>query len=361
MKKSTSLFFILLISLQLVVANVYVRYNDTKITYAGRVDVSADNGTGIYWPGTSIDVKFKGTSVDIVMKNGQEDAYFYAILDQDDSKPVKFKAKTVLDTIQLFSGLTNDTHKLRIFKLSNNTSFTHFYGFIFSDKTQILQPDKLPARKIEFYGNSITAGHGVDVLPGKPDSGSPEYFNNYWTYAARTARHFNARYSCIARSGIGFTVSWFPEIMPEIYDRINPTDTDSKWNFHNYTPDIVVINLGQNDKWLTTRAGHPQFKARFGTTAPTEDFIVQAYKNFVTTIRGRYPQATIICALGSMDATRNDSQWPGYIKKAVTELNDSKIYTLFFPYKNTEGHPKSMEQEAMSKVLIDFIDKNIKW
>lgn len=78
-------------------------------------------------------------------------------------------------------------------------------------------------------------------------------------------------------------------------------------------------------------------------------------------IRSKYPKAQIICALGNMDATQKGSPWPGYIVKAVQQLNDSKIYTHFFPYKNTPGHPKVPEQKQMADNLIAYIDKNIKW
>ena len=104
-----------------------------------------------------------------------------------------------------------------------------------------------------------------------------------------------------------------------------------------------------------------QFKYRFGTKAPDEKSIIISYKNFVTTIRNKYPNANIICALGSMDATREGSPWPGYIMKAIGQLNDPKIYTHFFKFKNTDGHPKIAEQKAMANSLIEFIENNIKW
>jgi len=156
-------------------------------------------------------------------------------------------------------------------------------------------------------------------------------------------------------------VSWFPEIMPEVYDRLNPTNSTSKWNFSKYTPDIVVINLFQNDSWIVNNPQNPQFIARFGTTAPTEAFIIKSYQNFIKSIRAKYPNSAIICALGNMDATRVGSAWPGYIEKAAKGLNDAKIFTHFFPYKDTPGHPKVAEQKAMADDLIEFIDKNIKW
>jgi hypothetical protein len=62
-----------------------------------------------------------------------------------------------------------------------------------------------------------------------------------------------------------------------------------------------------------------------------------------------------------MDATREGSPWPGYIRDTVSGLKDKKIYTHFFPYKDTPGHPKVEEQKAMADDLIRFIEKNIRW
>ena len=361
MRRNHILSLLLFIAVTCCYGSILVPITQKSLTYSGRVEKVGNQYAKIFWPGTSVTITFKGTELKAILKNGTEDAWFYAIVDGIENDLKKFKADTLKTSVVLTSDLKDTIHSVQLFKLSNNTSCTYFYGFELADGSTLLDAKPLPERKIEFYGNSITAGHGVDVLPGQEDSGSPEYFNNYWTYATRTARHFNARYSCISRSGIGVMVSWFPIIMPEMYDRLNPEDSSSKWDFSQYTPDIVVINLFQNDMWLTASPDHPQFKARFGTTPPDVSTIIQSYQNFVKSIRNKYPNASIICVLGSMNATEKGSPWPGYIEKAVEGLSDSKIFTHFFPYKNTSGHPKVADQKVMADDLIDFIDKNIKW
>ncbi len=215
-----------------------------------------------------------------------------------------------------------------------------------------------PRRFIEFYGNSITVGAAVEDY--KHDSGDSTYTNNYSSYAAITARHFNADYSCIASSGIGLMVSWGSLIMPDIYDRLNPADSSSKWTFEKQA-DIVVVNLLQNDFALVNLPEFEQFKRRLGDKAPTEAAIINDYKNFIQRLRIHYPAAAIICTLGSMDAVRPGSVWPGYIEKAVKELNDKNVFTCFFPYKNTQGHPKTLEQKQMAAQLIEYIDRHIRW
>jgi hypothetical protein len=123
----------------------------------------------------------------------------------------------------------------------------------------------------------------------------------------------------------------------------------------------VVVSLFQNDCWLTNMPDHEQFRYRFGTAAPGKNYIITAYKSFIQKLRDKYPKAHIVCVLGNMDATREGSPWPGYVQQAVMLLNDAKIYTHFFKYKNTPGHPKTSEQKDMAVSLINFIEKKIKW
>ena len=361
MFKNTLITFFLFVLVSIGYGQTLVPFNQKDIAYMGRTETFENQCIRIFWPGTSATLHFEGTDAKAILKNGIGTTCFYAIVDGDAEHAKKIMPDTTKASYVIASGLPSGKHTVELYKLTDNTTVTSFYGFELNDGARILKSGKPGKRKIEFYGNSITAGHGVEVPEGNEDSGAPEFFNNYLTYAARTARHYQAQYSCISRSGIGVMLSWFPIIMPEMFDRLNPSDPDSKWDFAKFTPDVVVINLLQNDSWLINNPEHEQFKARFGTTRPDVNQIIKAYKELVLKIRAKYPKASVICALGSMDATKKGSPWPGYIEKAVKEIADPKIYTHFFAYKNTPGHPKTNEQKIMADDLIGFIDKNIKW
>lgn len=337
--------------------NNLVRFDDSSITYSGRTGFKTD-AAELSWPGASVKINFTGTGIGAVLKDQDTSNYYNVILD---GKVIsKIHTDTSRKNYTLASGLSAGKHTLELFKRTEwDKGKTWFYGFMPVKEASLLPASKLQKRKIEFYGNSITCGYATEDY--KNDSSTGYFENNYLSYAAITARHFDAQYSCIAKSGIGMLVSWFPLIMPEMYDRLDATDSASKWDFTKYTPDLVVINLFQNDDWITKQPDNAEFKHRFGTKAPSADSIVQTYKNFVQNIRHKYPEASIICALGSMDATQKGSPWPDYIVKAVQKLSDRKIYTHFFPYKNTPGHPKVPEQKIMADDLIAFINKNIKW
>ncbi|MBC7744430.1 MAG: electron transporter RnfD [Flavobacterium sp.] len=342
------------------VAQLYIKPNNSQLTYQGRVSSNADS-TSIYWSGSTVSINFKGTILKAKLKSTKEDAYFYVIIDDSVTTKIEVLKNQPAQYYTLASGLGLINHSATLFKVSNCTSANQFYGFQINDEGKVLKARKLPKRKIEFYGNSITVGHGADRPASLADSGEPKYFNNYYTYAAITARYFNSQYVNTSRSGIGVTISWFPEIMPETYNRLDPLDSNSEWDFRKYQPDVIVVNLFQNDSWLINNPSHPQFENRFGTQKPSEAFIINAYKNLISNIRKNNLSSVIICALGNMDATKEGSKWPGYIREATNQLNDDKIFNVVFPYKNTEGHPRRIEQTAMAKQLISFIEANVKW
>lgn len=353
--------FFLLLTLLLLTNDIQaktVKFNNPNISYEGRILYRPDAAV-LSWSGTSVTIKFKGTKISAEIQDLDTANYYNVIVDNKVS--FKLHTETTKKKYLLASGLSNGNHTVQLFKRTEwDKGKTLFFGFETPDGTKLLPPAAPKKRKIEFFGNSITCGYAIEDYTGK-DSGTGYYENNYLTYAALTARHFNAQYHCTSKSGIGIMVSWFPLIMPEMYNRTDATDSTSTWDFSRYTPDVVVINLFQNDSWIVKQHNNPEFKRRFGTTEPGEDYIVAAYKNFVATIRSKYPKASIICALGSMDATREGSPWPGYVQKATAQLNDPKLYTCFFKFKNANGHPNVAEQKTMADTLISFIDKNIKW
>ena len=337
--------------------NVFVAANNDNLEYMGRIG-RTDSTAEIYWSGSSVSIEFSGTDVSALMKDEKGNNYFNIIIDGDSI--VLMHPDSLKKLYPLASNLPAGKHIVQLFKRTEWTQGkTSFYGFQLNTGAKLLKIAH-KNKMIEFYGNSITAGYAVEDYSGKdrPDS---IYTNNYNSYAAMTARHFNANYSCIARSGIGITISWFPQIMKEMYYRLNPADSTSIWDFKKAVPAIVVVNLFQNDSWLVERPQFEQFKKRFGTTKPTKTFIINEYRNFVKSLREKYPDTAIICMLGSMDITRQPTKWPQYVTEAIKPLQDKNIYTLFLPYKNSPGHPKVEEQKTMADSLISFIDKNNLW
>jgi len=336
-----------------------IPFSNSEIEYSGRIDFSKEEAANIYWSGSSVKINFEGTSIQALLKDESGDNYFNVIVDND--SVFILRPTTKKQYHELASNLTEGKHTVEIFKRTEwNSGKTSFYGFKLDANSKMLPKSNSKKRKIEFYGDSITAGFAIEDFSGN-DSPDSTFTNNYLSYSSLTARYFDAKYHCICKSGIGITVSWDPLIMPEIYDRLIPTDETSIWDFSLFTPDIVVVNLLQNDSWLVNVPENVEFKKRFGENNPTNDYIIKAYERFITNIRKQYPKANIICTLGSMDAAKKGSEWINFIKTATTNLNDNKIYTHIMPYIESTTHPSIGDQQIMAKSLSQFIDKNIVW
>ena len=338
---------------------VFVNFSNPELDYSGRVNFDNKEGAEFYWTGTSIKMNFEGENVSAILKDESGDNYYNVIIDN------KLKAIIQPDTIKktytLAYNLSKGKHTIELFRRNDwNRGKTQFYGFKINNNAKLLPKTESTSRKIEFYGDSISVGYAYEDTSG---ADSPLGFNtnNYLSYAALVARHYDAKYQCICKSGTGVTVSWHPLTMDELHNRLVPLHAESLWDFSLYQPEIVVLNLFQNDSWLVNLPEHKEFKKRFGTTAPTDKYIVEAYQTLVSKIRSHYPQANIICTLGSMDAVKNGSKWRDFIEMAVCKMKDQKIFTHYMPYNNSKGHPSILDHQQMAKSLIKFIDQNIKW
>ncbi|NGM60432.1 SGNH/GDSL hydrolase family protein [Sphingobacterium sp. SGG-5] len=348
--------------------NLTAPYNDVNVQYEGRVDLKSQDGAYLYWPGTAVRMKFSGTGVKAILRDfsSNNDNYFQIII--DGSPRGKLKLDKTKRQYTLASNLGGGEHEVELFKINHMNAgyargYSVFYGFDVIGDGEVLDAPSLKERKIEFYGNSITCGRSNEDNTGA-DSPASEYENNYLAYGAITARHFEAQYHCIAMSGIGMTVGYTDVIMPELYDRLNPLEGSRKWDFKKYVPDIVVINLLQNDaSILNTPANNPsEFQKRWGGTQPTDQQLVTKYRSFISTIRQKYPQAHIICTLGSMNAvTFKEGRYADIIEDAVDGMDDDKVYVHLFAYKGTSGHPNVSEHREMANSLISFIEENITW
>ena len=195
--------------------------------------------------------------------------------------------------------------------------------------------------------------------PDGSTDGDPQYKNNFLAYGPIAARDLNAELHVISQSGIGIMISWFDFTMPQFYDQLSAVgNNDTRWDFARWTPELVVINLLQNDSWLIDR------EKRL-IPSPTDAQRIQAYVDFVRTIRSKYPKAFILCALGSMDATRPGSKWPGYISAAVDQLKKEnpaeQIETLFFDFTGYEAHPRVSQHRANAAKLTAFVRQKLGW
>lgn len=342
-----------------VLATTQISGGDKKLQYTGRVDFNHAEAPQISWPGTSITGNFMGQYLSVTLDDQFGKNYFNVFIDNNFRRPIIIQAEKGEKKYVVAANLAPGKHSFILTKRTEGEEgATTIKSIELADGGTLLAPPARLKRKIEFFGDSITSGMGNESTDDGPDHLLKDK-NNFMAYDAITARNLNAELHVTSQSGIGIMISWFPFIMPQFYDQLNAVgNNDTQWDFASWTPDVVVINLFQNDSWLTDR------EHRLNPN-PTDEQRIQAYVDFVKSIRSKYPKAFIVCALGSMDATKEGSKWPGYITTAVTRIKQEnpqeKMDTIFFEFTGYGAHPRVKQHQANAAKLTTFIKQKMNW
>ncbi len=332
---------------------------DKQLLYTGRIDVADPAAPVLSWPATSIAGNFTGTSLSVTLDDERGQNYFGVVIDGKEATPLILQAAKGSKSYQVATGLAPGRHSFRIVKRTEGEEGTTVLrGFELDDGAALLPPPPRPGRRIEFFGDSITSGMGNEA-PFNGDDAVKRDKNADMSYASIAARSLGAELHMTSQSGIGVMISWFPFTMPDFYDQLSAVgDNDTRWDFKRWTPDVVVVNLLQNDSWLIGRDHKLQ-------PEPDDAQRIDAYARFVKRVRQLYPHAYIVCALGSMDATRAGSPWPGYVRAAVERMRkedgDRRIDTLFFPFTGYGAHPRTFQHRENGEKLAAFVRKKMGW
>lgn len=253
---------------------------------------------------------------------------------------------------------------VRLIKLSESSDSSFGIRSICVDDDAVISPTPAKDFKIEFIGDSITCGYGVDGTPA--DTYCTALENATKAFAYKTAAKLNCDYSLVSFSGFGI-ISGYTElderllthILPDYYESIGHSYskilgqydvTDIKWDFSLYTPDLIVINLGTNDASYTKDIPERQ------------EHYTKAYVNFLKKVRSLNPHSKILCVLGIMGRTLLFAMEKA-AKTYSEETGDTAIYTMDFeeqgPGQVIDGHPTEATHEAAASKLADFIRTKI--
>lgn len=233
-----------------------------------------------------------------------------------------------------------------------------------------IKPAPVRQHKIEFIGDSITCGYGVD------DENENHHFSTSTedctrAYAYKTARLLNADYSLFSYSGWGI-ISGYTESgsklpnqqVPKVYEKLAFTNSKGfgsvtpqsiAWDFSAFQPDAVVINLGTNDA------------SYCGDDAKRREDYTSSYVNFLKKVREKNPSARIFCTLGIMDGRLNTCVQDA-AKRYTEETGDSNVRTFMFKMQDMQNdglvadwHPTEKTHAKSAEVLAEFIRSDMGW
>jgi len=332
-----------------------VQPNDTLIEYSGRIDFSNPLSPCFSYSGVSIRADFDGTAISAILKDEKGENYYNIILDRTEIHKIKLDLGE--NTYILAENLKDTVHEIEIFRVTEEMfGKTNFLGFTIDESDSLVEISRKRELLIEFIGNSIECGYGIEGISGGKFGASTE--NHYFSFAAIASRTFNARHLAVCKSGIGITRNYNEPpsgtSMPNYYDRIYISNSTPKYSFAE-TPDLICINLGTND---------------FSTTGGDSSLFVDTYLKFIDSIQSYYSSPDIVCLTGSMlggTELINIRKYLEFIADSANHKGKGNVWFFEMTQQQgdlgiaIDGHPTIAQQMKNSRELIKFISSIKGW
>ncbi len=351
-----------------------------QLLYSGRIDDSDPHRPVFVQPGSFVRMQFTGSSwVRAIVINHRrcKDSWVGVLLDKHQSK-VKIEIDDEPVVLILAEDLDRDlTHELTFFKRMDQCHSYTFLGFLIEDGARVQIPRRLPRKEIEFYGDSVTAGAASEAVHNErqPDpENNGEYDNAYFSFAWATARRLHAGAQLVAQSGIA-AVNGYGYLdtedgvlgMESCYDRVyfypehesakadpgsaqmeTVNESEKRWNFERFRPQVVVSAVGQND-------AYPEDFMKEDPYGKKAADWMKHYAGFVRNLRRAYPNAWIILMT---TISYHHPGWDRAIGRVCTEINDPKIVHFLFDEngRGTPENPRVTDAMDMALELAGFIE-----
>lgn len=333
-----------------------------------------DNTLWLPLSGTGAEFSFVGTKATITMK---ADSAINSGIDNQARFAIYVNGERVVDDMvdkiqksyTVFESEEAQECVIRVVKLSEAAQSTAGIGKIEVTSVGDIQPTEDSQYFIEFIGDSITCGYGVD------DEDRDHHFSTRTedvtkTYAYKTAQALGADYSMVSFSGHGIISGYTDDgtkveaqQVPPLYSKLGFSygaymgkyyPQEVEWDFSTRQPDLIVINLGTNDSSYVK--GEAAKEAEYET----------AYVEFLKEVRAKNPDATILCTLGIM----GDELYPS-VEKAVAaykeETGDSNIDCMRFAVQSAsdgyaaDWHPTEATHTKAAEKLTAKIQEIMGW
>ena len=285
---------------------------------------------------------------------------------------IRLDGKKILDArlsakdaaISVFEGSEKRDAEIRLIKLNEGNSLFALREIV-TDGTVEPLPEK--PLKMEFIGDSITCGYGVE---GKSEAETfttaTENAAKGYAFLTAEALDADAALTCYSGHGIisGYTgdpaVRNDADLETPYYEKEGrnefrlPTgklaqETDR--DFSAFRPDYIVLNLGTNDlSWC-------------GTDEERGKEFAKLYTAFLKTVRRDNPQARILCTLGVMGTGLNPMMQLA-AEASCRETGDKQIRLLLLEEQNaardgygSDFHPNEISQRLLAGAVTDALRK----
>jgi hypothetical protein len=329
--------------------------------YIGRfASDTATNQMQFAWSGAAAEVAFTGTGLQAqvgdtnVVYKDNEVAHNVLDVAVDGNWIQSIVLGVGLSSIDLATNLAPGQHTLRIIKRTEALVGTSVLGGFVPIDGNLMTPPKAAAYQIAFYGVSNETGYGDLASVTVADMCTFSYAteDSDKAYPAIVAASLGAELTNISYAGKGIINNGYPlydpQPLPSLYNLVDPSNPNLTVDFSGPEPQVVGVDLGGND---------------FDNGTPDAYAFTQAYTQFLTTLRQRYPHVPIICVMSPMmigDNRTNMGTWINDAIQARSQAGDDNI--TFLPFDVYTGttygcnyHPSADLQASMATVFAQQV------
>jgi len=352
-----SLLPLLVISWTSSLSALSVTPDNPLVKTSGRVEFTEEGHVLLGYSGTRLRLAFEGeSSVTVKLRSVGQSNWLNVYLDGQRLRKLEITREWQM--IQLVDKSSAGLHTLELVKATEGYEGNiEIAQVLLTDHASLQAWPNPETRRIEFIGDSITCGYGIEA-DNRDAHWSPSTENFCDNYAWLTAQALQADYLVVARSGIGMRRNYNgprignQENLPFLYERTFFNQPTPLWEPTRFTPDVVCINLGTND---------------FSTTGVEPAAFEAAYAAFVQRILSQYDQAKIVCLLGPMlNAPEVKSMLLRIAEQANQTLTSPRVYHFEMTAQGPLGygadwHPSQAQAKLNAEELTAYLRGLLHW
>lgn len=324
---------------------------NARIKIMGRAAQSED-GVDFFWSASGFKVNANGSELWARIASDYDKFEVWISVWLNGVQTARLMLNKGTNDICLYRNLPSTNVKnVRVYKETQAMGDDDKHRFLL--KSLLTDGDLLPVTpqplRIEFIGDSITSGEGTVGAKGETDWTSI-FFGATKTWAFKLASSLGADFNVISQSGWGVVCGYdgnldhaLPKYYGEVCSVANRFGGAREWDFKNFEPDWVIVNLGTNDQ--NPCQSRPDIAEIF------EAGVI----SFLTKIRANNPKAKIVWCYGMIGhilAQQIERAVDAYKKQS----GDKAVQYILLPEIDMQktgalSHPTEAQQQEAADYL----------
>lgn len=329
---------------------------DARVTYEGRYAVGEGGSVRLGFPGVTAHLRFHGKRLTVRLKASEKGISFDSRVDGGGWQRVYLEAGE--GTYTVFDAAGAGDHEVALLRCDESWVGTYdLLAFDPGPDGTVLEPPRLPARRMMFIGDSVTCG-AMDAWEPGMEMHLKANSDARLSYGMILASRLGAQCHLVSYGGRGIVRDWQgirdTGNAPQFYELARPDDPAVAWNPASYVPDAIGIQLGTND---------------FNQGVPDQNEFVNTYVEFIRKVLRDAPAAWVFVMDSPIvgdDAVKGPRRTVlhAYLEQIVARVRQPRVVVAplrVYPGVPGNGHPTGAEHVAMADALEPAVRRALGW